>query len=223
MNQKPKSIEDRFKQYYTDKELPQDVLVDLKNQIDHSLDVQEESTSSPFPPSGLTGFYHAVQNLLMNFNLQPAMRPAPLLAAFVLGIGLFIFALPIQTNYERLEVVAAEIALNHAKQFKADFATPNIAGLVNVMPLLDFAPVHPRRMQLDTYHVMGARYCTIDSSIAVQIHLEDETQFAYTLYEFRNPGALKLKDETVIDVGDIQVTLWQEGGVAMGLAQRLEN
>jgi len=197
MNQKPKSIEDRFKQYYTDKELPQDVLVDLKNQIDHSLDVQEESTSSPFPPSGLTGF--------------------------VLGIGLFIFALPIQTNYERLEVVAAEIALNHAKQFKADFATPNIAGLVNVMPLLDFAPVHPRRMQLDTYHVMGARYCTIDSSIAVQIHLEDETQFAYTLYEFRNPGALKLKDETVIDVGDIQVTLWQEGGVAMGLAQRLEN
>jgi|GEM_PF-4725696 len=59
MNQKPKSIEDRFKQYYTDKELPQDVLVDLKNQIDHSLDVQEESTSSPFPPSGLTGFYHA--------------------------------------------------------------------------------------------------------------------------------------------------------------------
>jgi len=202
MNQKPKSIEDRFKQYYTDKELPQDVLVDLKNQIDHSLDVQEESTSSPFPPSGLTGFYHAV---------------------LVLGIGLFIFALPIQTNYERLEVVAAEIALNHAKQFKADFATPNIAGLVNVMPLLDFAPVHPRRMQLDTYHVMGARYCTIDSSIAVQIHLEDETQFAYTLYEFRNPGALKLKDETVIDVGDIQVTLWQEGGVAMGLAQRLEN
>ncbi len=200
-------LEQRIKQHYQQQELPLDVLVDLKEAIG-SVSVgrvaiaQEQRPRRPL------------------VKMQALVRPIAVFAVILFCIGLTAFLFRQQTSHRQLEAVATEIALNHAKQFDVEFSTPSIASLTGIMPLLDFAPVHPRRMQLDTYHIVGARYCTIDSSIAVQVHLEDDTQRAYTLYEFRAPTSLSIDDETVINVGDIQVTLWQENGVTLGLAHR---
>ncbi|MEM8860937.1 MAG: hypothetical protein AAGD96_21655, partial [Chloroflexota bacterium] len=116
-----------------------------------------------------------------------------------------------------------EIALNHAKRFNTEFDSPNIANLSSQMHLLDFSPVHPQRMAFDNFDMLGARYCTIEESIAVQIHLEDEDNQAYTLYEFRDPSPFMSGGERVIQVDDIQVTLWKEGEVIMGLARDAED
>ena len=121
---------------------------------------------------------------------------------------------------QHIQAVAAEIALNHAKRFNTEFESPNIANLSTQMHLLDFSPVLPQKMAYDSYEMIGARYCTIENAIAVQIHLEDEDDAAYTLYEFRDPSAFLSNDERTIDVDGIEVQLWKEGEVIMGLAHK---
>ena len=218
MNNTSVPVEKRIKRYYEQQALPEHVLADLKEQISAP---RQQQVLDRAPETKNFGrlVYEWVEKI---FGTGYRLQPIPLFAIIIFCIFLAGYLLPIQTNHERLELVAAEIALNHAKQFDAEFSTPNIASLVGIMTLLDFAPVHPQRMQLETYHIMGARYCTIGNSIAAQIHMKDDLESAYTLYEFRIPSALKIENTTVINVGDIQVTLWHEGEVAMGLAQRLE-
>ncbi|MEM7033935.1 MAG: hypothetical protein AAF629_30615 [Chloroflexota bacterium] len=206
MPKKRDSIEQRIKQYYEKQTLPLDVLVDLKKMI--AQPTIDASESEPKP------------NFLA--SISPFIKPVLAAAVLLLFFGLGLFTYQAYDTNQKLESVAAEIALNHAKRFDTEFDTSNIASLTTVMHLLDFAPVHPRKMQFETYHIMGARYCTIDSSIAVQVHLEDEAQQAYTLYQFRESNALQIERETIIDVAGIKVTLWKEGEVIMGLAQRVE-
>ena len=202
MPKKRDSVEQRIKQYYEKQALPLDVLVDLKTMIGQTL-VDAKETDQP-----------------VFAGMPPFIRPVLALIAILFVFGLGILTFQTYTSNQKLESVAAEIALNHAKRFDTEFNATNIASLITEMHLLDFAPVHPRRLQLDTYHIVGARYCTVDSAIAVQVHMEDEEQLAYTLYEFRQSQDLQLKQEKIIDVGDIKITLWQEGEVIMGLAHR---
>ena len=205
MNDVSESLEKRIKQYYKQQDLPLDALVDLKQTIGQPLPKQAQSQPRPWR------------------RVQPLMGPIGYLVAIAICIGIAAFILHTQMNNQRLTLVAAEIALNHADQFDTEFSTPNIVGLANLMPLLDFAPVHPARIQLNTYNIIGARYCTIDNAIAVQVRLEDSALHAYTLYEFKTPTSLQIADETVIDIGDIQVALWHEGDVTMGMAHRLQD
>ncbi len=204
MKDKFSPLERRLKQYYKKQELPLDVMLDLKEMIGDVSIEQERRNQKPW------------------YSLPHLAKPVMAFAIILICLGLGIFSWQLYSHQQQLQVVAAEIALNHAKRFNTEFTPTNIASLTNEMHLLDFAPVHPQKMQLDTYNIIGARYCTIDSSIAVQVHLENEAKYAYTLYEFREPEHLQIDDETVIDVGDIQVTLWKEGEVVMGLAHRNE-
>lgn len=203
MNDNLDPIEERLKQYYERQTLPLDVLMELEETI-------EQTEAVPDP-----------RWRWIAVRMKPMTQITAVAAALLLCIGLAYFFLERQANSHTLESVAAEIALNHAKQFDSEFFPSSIPSLAHSMELLDFAPVYPRRMQLERYQINGARYCTIDSSIAVQIRMQNEMKHDYTLYEFRGPDWLVINDEEVISVGNIQVTLWQEGGVTMGLAQRV--
>ena len=204
MNDNLDSLDKRLRKYYERQALPLDTLLELEASIE-----QSEVTVDP-------------RWWWISVRTKPVAQLAAVAAALLLCIGLAFFFANKEAESQTLESVAAEIALNHAKQFDSEFFPASIANLSQSMALLDFAPVHPKRMQLERYQINGARYCTIDSAIAVQVRLQDETQKGYTLYEFRGPDSLQIKGEEVISVGNIQVTLWQEGGVTMGLAQRVD-
>ncbi len=203
MTEKNTSLEERIKQYYQNQILSLDALTDLKQNIEQTSSEQRQVL--------------LFQRFILGLS-KMKLTAVAIVMIFCLSFGLF--ALHYYTYQQQLEAVATEIALNHAKGFDTEFVTDSIANLSKVMPLLDFAPVHPRRMQFDVYDVLGARYCTIDSSIAVQVHLKDDEHLSYTLYEFRPPPSLSIEREAVIQVDDIQVTLWQEGEVVMGLAHQ---
>lgn len=202
MNDNLDPLDNRLKRYYEQHSLPLDTLVELEGIIE-STEVEIDHRWRWF-----------------SVRMTPVRNLAAIAAAILVFVGLASFLVNQQADSQKIETVAAEIALNHAKQFDSEFFPASIPSLAHSMALLDFAPVAPRRMQLETYSVDGARYCTIDSSIAVQVRLQDEAQHTYTLYEFRGPDSLQIEGEEVIAVGDIEVTLWQEGGVTMGLAQR---
>lgn len=193
-------LDERLKRYYEQQSLPLDSLVELEGIIE-----QTEVNLNP-------------RWRWVSVRMKPVVKLTAIAAAMLLCIGLASFLVSHQADSQKIEAVAAEIALNHAKQFDSEFFPSSIPSLTQSMALLDFAPVYPQRLLLKKYNVDGARYCTIDSSIAVQVRLKDEAQQAYTLYEFRGPDSLQIEGEEVIAVGGIQVTLWQEGGVTMGLA-----
>ena len=198
MNQQDDPLDRRIKQFYKKQELPTDVLNELKF-------IAQATPSAPPPPTLMSrvstyGAYAAVALLLFTISL---------------------FGMSRYTRAQTLETVAAEIALNHVKRFETEVTSPNIANLSTAMPLLDFLPTDPQQMQYDRYTLIGARYCTIDSAIAVQIHLEDENRHPYTLYQFKDPAVPLGEKEEVVEIDDIEVTLWKEGDVIMGLAHRV--
>lgn len=141
---------------------------------------------------------------------------------FFMLLGSSLFGVQRYNRNQHINSVAGEIALNHAKRFDTEFDSASIANLGSEMHLLDFSPVHPQRLRHDSYDIQGARYCTIDSAIAVQIHMEDEGDAAYTLYEYRDPSTFLLNQEKIIEVDNIKVTLWKEGEVIMGLAEQAD-
>lgn len=204
MNDRMSPIEERLKRYYKQQSLPLDVLLDCEQTIDE--------TQVELSPGWRW----------ISVRMNPIAKLVATAAVILACIGLTTYLVRQEADIDQWETVAAEIALNHAKQFDSEFFTTSIPGLVHSMPLLDFAPVQPKRMALGKYDIQGARYCTIDHSIAVQVRLIDEARSTYTLYEFRTLEPLPLEDEKVLILDGIQVTLWQEGDVTMGLAQHVE-
>lgn len=199
MSQPNSQIEQRVRKFYKSQKLSPEKLSELKK-------LAEPKPQIAPKPTYMRQLYSYAAFAALFFAL---------LAGGMFGVQRFY-------SNQHLNLVAAEIALNHAKKFNTEFSTPSIASLGSEMHLLDFSPVHPQRMQYSSYELIGARYCTIDSAIAVQIHLEDEGDGEYTLYEFRDPSAFLDDQEKVFAIDDIQVTLWKEGEVVMGLAHRID-
>ncbi len=195
MKKSSPDLDKRLSDYYENATLPPDLLGDLGDIV--------SASQHPTPP-----VWHSWQ------------RSAAVMAAFLVCVMLTVWGMRSYASQQQLELVAAEIALNHARRFDTEFSATSIAALTTEMDQLDFAPVHPTRMQFTSYDMVGARYCTVDDSIAVQIHLEDETNQAYTLYEFRNAIDVAPGQSHDFTFDNIQVTLWQEGEIVMGLAQR---
>jgi len=198
MNENDAPLDKRIKQFYKKQNLSPDVLQELKR-------LTVPTVTQPAAPLFVTQVY----------------RYAAVALVLLLVGALGLFGVDRYTRSQKLESVAAEIALNHVKRFDTEFNANNIANLGAEMDLLDFRPIHPQSMQYNNYTMIGARYCTIDSAIAVQIHLEDEQNRAYTLYEFTDSSLVLDEQEKVITVEGIQVTLWQEDGVVIGLAEDL--
>lgn len=194
------SLERRIKQFYKRQKLPADVLVELKA-------IAEPKPKAVATPPPRTFF-------------KPVFTYAAFAAVILTIFSFSLFGFQRYSRAQHIESVAAEIALNHAKRFDTEFTSTSIANLSSEMDLLDFLPVHPQRMRHDNFDMVGARYCTIDSAIAVQIHLEAGDE-AYTLYEFREPDSFLSNREKVIEIDNIEVTLWQEGEVVMGLAKNI--
>ncbi len=115
------------------------------------------------------------------------------------------------------EQVAAEIALNHGKQLAIEVPADSFGELAAAMPKLGFAPIRAQQLPKSCYALVGARYCSIGGSIAVQVRLIHEGR-AYTLYQWREDSAFALMRESSIDVEGVRVVLWREGGLIMGLA-----
>lgn len=115
------------------------------------------------------------------------------------------------------EQVAAEIALNHGKQLAIEVPADSFGELAAAMPKLGFAPIRAQQLSKSRYALVGARYCSIGGSIAVQVRLIHEGR-AYTLYQWRDDPAFALMRERSVDVEGVRVVLWREGGLIMGLA-----
>lgn len=146
-------------------------------------------------------------------------RLAAVAAAAVLALAIGWFALPRADAGPLAERVAAEIAFNHEKLVEPDVRGANLPALVSSLDRLDFVPIASARLADTGLRFTGARYCSLEGQLAVQLQLEDAEGRRVTLYQTRRSERFaELADGRRQD-GATEVTWWIEGDVVLGLAR----
>ncbi|MEM7624635.1 MAG: hypothetical protein AAF333_03290 [Planctomycetota bacterium] len=116
-------------------------------------------------------------------------------------------------------LVAREIALNHTKALTPDHPAERFEQLASMRDKLGFAPVEPAGLAERGLRLAGARYCSVQGCMAAQVSVVDERGEAWTLYQVRPDERLATLDEVSIAVDGVDVELWREAGLVMGLAR----
>lgn len=126
--------------------------------------------------------------------------------------------LPDRDQPPTAEMVAEEIATNHNRDMPVEIETDAFESLAAGLDKLDFRPVSSERLDELGLHVVGGRYCKIQGQIAAQIKLRDATGRTWTLYECRDSELLGSVRARRVRSEGIEVELWREAGVLLGLA-----
>jgi len=112
------------------------------------------------------------------------------------------------------------IARNHQKHADVEVETERYDELRESFDRLDFAIVAPRSPRLLGLTLIGARYCSVQGHVALQMRLDDDQGRRTTLYQVRDAETFAdIDDGDAVDVHGLRVQLWRENGVLLGLAR----
>ena len=154
---------------------------------------------------------------LGNSNKTPVRLLSSLAAALLLCTSLIIFTGWSQ-DYQR---IAAEIAYNHNSQMQMEVKSDVFDDIQHYLNRLDFSLIASEQLPANIWRIIGGRYCSIDGKIAAQLKVENrENGEVYTLYQAKLPEMLasdKELDSIVVD--GVEVKLWKENGLLLGLAK----
>ncbi|MEM6855701.1 MAG: hypothetical protein AAF593_14935 [Planctomycetota bacterium] len=149
------------------------------------------------------------------WSTQRWSAAAALLLVFVLG-GVWA-AWP--GGHDLTRVVAQEIALNHNKTLKPDYQAVVFSDLSKMSDKLGFTPIEPASLAGRGLILEGGRYCSVQGCMAAQLRVVDADGGAYTLYQVRPDERLAKLDPATATVDGVDVELWSEAGLVMGLAR----
>lgn len=157
----------------------------------------------------------AVQRKPLRGDVLPVLRPALVLSLALAAIIAFFFLRPMRDVTQQ---VAKEIVLNHNKRLALEFLSETYVDLGDQMSKLDFSLVRSKKIDAQSFRVIGGRYCSIQGDLAAQIKLQDEAGRIYTLYQ-----TALTEDLLKLEVGErqqdgLKVKLWREAGLLFGLA-----
>ncbi|MDH3591232.1 MAG: hypothetical protein OER88_05100 [Planctomycetota bacterium] len=156
----------------------------------------------------------ALARLRESANAKPPRRMGHLVAAaLVLGA----IAWLLWPDADRSAPVFEEIALNHRKSFLLECTTDRFESLRAGMPKLDFAPARPGGWT--DAGLLGARYCSLQGSVAAQIRVRRDDGAILTLYQTRDGARFRDLKEGDRVVDGVRVRIWREAGLVMGLAE----
>ena len=117
------------------------------------------------------------------------------------------------------DLVVREIALNHVKALSPDRAAKRFEELAEMKDKLGFAPVWPEGLSDRGLTLAGARYCSVQGCMAAQVSVVDGTGEPWTLYQVRPDARLDRLGAAKRVVDGVEVELWREAGLVMGLAR----
>ena len=153
--------------------------------------------------------------------LRPAARVAAAVAAsVVLALaGIQLLRAPSAHGDALAAAIAAEIALNHSKNFAVEFPAQGYAELRERMEKLDFTLHPPSLPGARGLRIVGGRYCSIQGQLAAQIKLEDDAGRMVTLYETRFVREFAGLSEGDLDLQGLRIRIWRDGDLLLGLAR----
>ncbi len=122
------------------------------------------------------------------------------------------------TQQQLVSSIAQEIAINHQKQFSSDFSEVSYAALNQVMIKLDFKLIDPERLKVNGFEILGGRYCSLSGHIAAQVRLKNSDGEIFTLYQTSSHEIFDSLTEHVQQAKGIDIEMWSEGGLFLGIA-----
>jgi hypothetical protein len=204
-----KTLNDHLVTYYERKHISPQTLANLRAIIVEAGEGQKKRWNR----------FHLPRPPLKRFFFSPAVSAFVCVLIFLGYITLMVTDGPGSgdAQFNLSKALAREIAMNHRKQLDVEFIAKTIFDLGQQMDKLDFSAVNPDKLPV-AFSIVGARYCSIQGGIAAQIQLTDTAGHYYTIYQTRlKPLLIDIQDE-VFDFDGLQLKLWQEDGVFLGLA-----
>ena len=145
----------------------------------------------------------------------------PLAAAVLLAVGIGMWSRVGLLGGPSQRVVA-EIAHNHRHQGALVMASDRYDVVQAALSDLDF-PIRPSREELvQTFALVGGKYCTIQTSRAAQLKLSrHDSGVIHTLYVVPVTADMEGIEPGVYERNGVQVELWTDMRLLYGLAHSL--
>lgn len=128
------------------------------------------------------------------------------------------------SEVEQLRVsIAQEVAHGHIKNKPVRFAAARYEELGRQMKNLNFQPISPIALAEKSLTLKGARYCSLDGNVAAQIKLEMDGGMTCTLFMAKATEKLKSLGAYTMHFDGLEIKVWEEDNIIMGLAIPLNN
>jgi hypothetical protein len=116
--------------------------------------------------------------------------------------------------------ISAQIAYNHNSQMQMEVLSPDLKDVQGHLTKLGFQLISSSKINRQHWQLIGGRYCNINGKIAAQLKIKNtESNQIYTYYQAKLPGKqLATLSQTEIAIDGVNVKLWREKGLLMGLA-----
>lgn len=143
------------------------------------------------------------------FNIRNSMAASVVVFSCLFGF--------IQFKQPSFLAISEEIAYNHNSQMQMEIKSNSLLDIQTYLNRLDFKLIKSEYFLEGNWELLGGRYCSISGKIAAQLRIKNkDTNEVYTYYQASNE--FKPKQEMAFAVDGVNVELWQEKGLLMGLA-----
>ena len=158
-----------------------------------------------------------LQNLSVDTNKSTMKSLLAIAASALLAVSIYI------VNFTGLNYgdISKEIAYNHNSQMQMEVFSESIDDIQSHLNRLGFSLIESAFLIGDNWELVGGRYCSISGKIAAQLQIKNlDTSKIYTFYQAKLPDQFfNLIQDKQISVDGVNVKIWQENGLLMGLAK----
>ncbi len=146
------------------------------------------------------------------------------IAALTAAVVIFLLVTDHEEYQRAIErAVFAEVAMNHMKHSPLEIISSHYSEVQAALSRLDFSIMPANSPILETYRLMGARYCSIQGVPAAQLRVQDiRSGKESTLYAAKAVGKLQAVAPTVGSMDGIRVEVWRQDNVLFALAERID-
>lgn len=119
------------------------------------------------------------------------------------------------------ERIMQEIAYNHQQEMPIEIASNSLINIGEYLNKLEFPLISSNTLNHQKWQLLGGRYCSINGKLAAQLKVKNlQDNKTYTLYQAAIGSditkVLGADKEQAIE--GINVSIWQEKGLLLGLA-----
>jgi anti-sigma factor RsiW len=173
-------------------------------------------------PAARVDFLLQAKNRSAQSNQQWRITPLMQIATLTAAIVIFFLVAAREEHRKSIErAVCAEVVMNHLKHSPLEVISSHYSEVQSALSRLDFSIMPANSMLLETYQLMGGRYCSIQGVPAAQLRVRDvRSAKECTLYAVKAAGKLRDVIASVESMDGIRVEIWRQDNVLFALAER---